>query len=387
MYMYIYNQSHKDINTCTTVKRTIPRHSALKNKSLIVHVYCSVCSSYCIPCVWDRDFTVNVTENRAAGQVVFTAQATDADIGENGEIRYSIITENVPFAINSATGEVTTTARLDREDRSSYTFTILARDLGTPSRNDTAEALVIVLDENDNDPIFTLPVYSVDVPENIPVNQPIVQVIANDDDIGENSRITYAIVGSAMCTTTNPPPSQCFFNINPGNGLITIRQLLDFETTQQHNFTVLAMDNGAVRRSARAQVVVNVINVDEAAPEFDGPCDANFLETDSLMQVVTTCSATDSDTGRTTNPSLTYTILTGNIGNTFSIDSNGTIRNIQPVDREERNEYSLTVEVEDRAGLSTTQTVSINQCVDCIGTHVIHSDTHKAVGFPSNHIE
>ena len=52
--------------------------------------------------------------------------------------------------------------------------------------------------------------------------------------------------------------------------------------------------------SARAQVVVNVINVDEAAPEFDGPCDANFLETDSLMQVVTTCSATDSDTGRTT---------------------------------------------------------------------------------------
>ena len=309
------------------------------------------------PAFQQDDYTANVTENRPSGQVVFTAQATDRDLGQNGEIRYSIVTENIPFAIDSVSGEVTTTAPLDRENRSSYTFILLARDLGSPSRNDTAEVVVIVLDENDNDPVFTLPVYSISVLENLPVNRPILQVIANDDDIDENSRITYAIIDFAMCSS-NPSLSQCFFNIDSGNGLITIRQMLDFETMPQHNFTVLATDNGAVRRSAVAQVVVNVTNIDEAAPEFDGPCDASFLETDSLMQTVTTCSATDPDTGSVTNPTLTYSILSGNLGDTFSIDSNGTIRNIQPVDREQRSEYSLTIQVQDQASLSSTQTVS-----------------------------
>ena len=311
------------------------------------------------PLFEQNEYETNITENNVPNLTLFTVQARDRDSGSNAIIRYSILTNGVPFAINPITGRVFATAALDREQVSSYTFTILARDLGTPSLNSTAQAVVNVLDENDNDPIFTLPVYNVEVSEAAPVNTPLVQVIANDDDIGENGRVTYAIVGSEMCpSTATPPPSPCVFNIDAGTGLIRLRQLLDFETVRVHNFTVTATDNGFVRRSSSAQVIVNVLNVDERAPEFDGPCDASFAETDDTS-VVTICQASDTDiAGGASGPLITYTIVSGNTDNTFSIDNNGRIRNIKPVDREVRSEYSLTVRVQDRAGLSSTQTVS-----------------------------
>jgi len=51
----------------------------------------------------------------------------------------------------------------------------------------------IVLDENDNAPIFTLPSYSFTIPEN--TDQLVgVGVAAMDSDVGINSEITYSIV-------------------------------------------------------------------------------------------------------------------------------------------------------------------------------------------------
>ena len=50
-------------------------------------------------------------------------------------------------------------------------------------------------DTNDNAPIFKIMNYSVEISESIPVNQVILNVSATDADTGQNSIITYQIVG------------------------------------------------------------------------------------------------------------------------------------------------------------------------------------------------
>ena len=325
-----------------------------------------------LPVFLQQEYQANVTENEPAGEVLFTVQAMDRDIGSNGEIRFVISTSNVPFTVNSTTGVVTTTKPLDRENISSYSFTITAYDLGSPSLNSTAQADIHVLDVNDNDPVFTLPVYSVEVFENAPSGTQIGQVIANDNDIGENGRITYSIVGQNMCPSTAvPTPSPCLFNINPSTGEITLRQMLNFEQQKVHNITVLATDNGSpLTRSASAQFIVTVLNVDESGPEFDAPCNVNISET-NVKGNVTTCQATDHDlaSGRT-SADIVYAITGGNTANTFSIGSNGIIRNIRPLDREERSEYNLTITATDPAGFSASQIVSAKSCYNTSHKHI-----------------
>ena len=65
-----------------------------------------------------------VEENSGAGQVVYTATATDT-----GAITYELSGEDAAaFTINSSTGAVTLTGNPDFEAKSSYSFTVIARD-------------------------------------------------------------------------------------------------------------------------------------------------------------------------------------------------------------------------------------------------------------------
>ena len=74
----------------------------------------------------------------------------------------------------------------------------MAVDQGTPSRQ--SEPLVItvtVLDENDNDPIFTEKRYEQNITENLSGGTFVKEVEAIDYDIGENARVSYAILSGA----------------------------------------------------------------------------------------------------------------------------------------------------------------------------------------------
>ena len=67
-----------------------------------------------------------IAENSGAGQVVYTAAATDASL----PVTYSLkpVGDYAAFSINSSTGAVTLTANPDYESKSSYSFTVIATD-------------------------------------------------------------------------------------------------------------------------------------------------------------------------------------------------------------------------------------------------------------------
>jgi len=67
-----------------------------------------------------------IAENSGAGQVVYTASATDDSL----PVTYSLkpVGDHAAFAINGSTGAVTLTANPDYEGKASYAFTVIATD-------------------------------------------------------------------------------------------------------------------------------------------------------------------------------------------------------------------------------------------------------------------
>lgn len=80
--------------------------------------------------------------------------------------------------------------RLDRESRDAYALTLLAVDGGSPARTASLRMIINVVDVNDNAPSFTVTShYETTVPENHPIGSSILQVHAEDLDLGMNGQV------------------------------------------------------------------------------------------------------------------------------------------------------------------------------------------------------
>lgn len=81
---------------------------------------------------------------------------------------------------------------LDREQQPMYQMILKAIDKGTskhPSMTGIAVINIIVVDSNDNKPVFTHPRYDVILDENHPLNSVILQIRAFDADEGNNGQV------------------------------------------------------------------------------------------------------------------------------------------------------------------------------------------------------
>jgi protocadherin Fat 1/2/3 len=99
------------------------------------------------------------------------------------------------FSIDAASGLVTLSKSLDREQQSVYNLTVQAVDQGTPQLTARATLVVQVLDVNDNPPEFENKYYHVSVPETSSVGMDVVKVWATSKDLGVNAEVTYSIIG------------------------------------------------------------------------------------------------------------------------------------------------------------------------------------------------
>lgn len=116
------------------------------------------------------------------------------------------------FHINASTGELSCDA-LDRETVPFYNLTIIARDGGSPTLSDSCVITIHVLDENDNDPVFNQPSYSIEVTENSTVGKIILKIVATDADDGLNGQISFSLTNE----------TSAMFDVNPETGdLMTI---------------------------------------------------------------------------------------------------------------------------------------------------------------------
>ena len=150
---------------------------------------------------FDKKFySFSINENNAPGEEVGTfGPAVDNDKGANGEIMYTIFSGdlNSNFEYDGTTGKLKAKNALDRETSSFYTLGVRASDKGNPPRSSTVLVRIVVLDENDNSPVFSEDPYNCEIDENSAINSRVCFVSASDSDDGENSVVTYELVTSS----------------------------------------------------------------------------------------------------------------------------------------------------------------------------------------------
>lgn len=262
-----------------------------------------------------------VTENALNGTVIFKANATDADAGDNAKVTYSLVTDTKDFAIDKTSGSLYVANTLDRERQDLYELKIRATDGGGrgpdyPPLYSEALVRVSVDDINDNAPKFSLPSYTVKIREDIPKGSVAAVVTASDPDLGPEGEVLYS---------SEDVDSDGSFKIDSLSGTIRTTKPLDFEERQVHSLIVFANDRGNPSLSSKVFVTINVVDVNENmyAPQFgDFVLSGAVMENRAPGSVVMQVNATDHDPPGE-DSRVEYSIRGGDGIGLFSINNKG----------------------------------------------------------------
>ncbi|KAM6116122.1 protocadherin alpha-6-like [Pterocles gutturalis] len=209
-------------------------------------------------------YKVQLPENAGDGTVVGRVNATDPDVGSNGEIRFSA-SNTFPseglnlFVLDPKTGEIRLTGALDFEGVRSYEIQIEATDKGTPPLSGHCKVVVEVLDVNDNVPEVRVTSLSVPVPEDAAVGTVVALLSVSDRDSGANGRVHCAVWPAA------PFGLVATF---AGSYSLVLREALDRERVSEYEVEVRAEDGGAPPLRASRGLRVPVSDVNDNAPAF-----------------------------------------------------------------------------------------------------------------------
>ncbi|XP_023558333.1 cadherin EGF LAG seven-pass G-type receptor 1 isoform X2 [Octodon degus] len=304
-------------------------------------------------------FQATVLENVPLGHSVLHIQAVDADAGENARLHYRLVDTgsaalgpedpdsplDFPFQIHNSSGWITVCAELDREEVEYYSFGVEAVDHGSPPMSSSASVSITVLDVNDNDPVFTQPLYELRLNEDAAVGSSVLTLRARDRDA--NSVITYQLTGG---NTRN----RFALSSQSGGGLITLALPLDYKQERQYVLAVTASDG---TRSHTVQVFINVTDANTHRPVFQSShYTVSVSEDRPVGTSIATISATDEDTGE--NARITY-VLEDPVPQ-FRIDPDtGTIYTMTELDYEDQAAYTLAITARDNGIPQKSDTTSL----------------------------
>lgn len=321
-------------------------------------------------------YTLTVPEDTPTDTTLLTLSAEDQDWSpENTHLDYAIIrgNEEKRFCLEVKMVQVENQMRnvgklvlcnpLDRETTEGYALTVSVSDRGTPPLNSSAVVMVTVTDCNDNAPVFSSTGYHAQVSENSHVGTQLVQVSAQDPDLGTNGLLRYDIVSGN---------SKGHLKLDPQSGLLVVNHSLDHEEDSKYTLTIRASDGGESyeeRKVAFTVVFITVLDENDNTPYFMfSTINCSVLE--NLPAFTHTCSvhAVDNDLGP--YGQLTYSIVSScfmDYGSgspekkeAFAIDPlTGDIHTRQTFDYERESEYCFVVEARDKGNKAATVRVQV----------------------------
>nr|XP_057922716.1 uncharacterized protein LOC131125304 isoform X1 [Doryrhamphus excisus]XP_057922717.1 uncharacterized protein LOC131125304 isoform X1 [Doryrhamphus excisus]XP_057922718.1 uncharacterized protein LOC131125304 isoform X1 [Doryrhamphus excisus] len=319
-------------------------------------------------------WSFSVSELAVPGAEIGRISASDADLGDNAKLEYTILEGETgdTFNITGVKQEavITLNKAVDYESRSSYSFsvevlnpTVDPRFLRRGPFKDRASIRVAVLDA-DEPPRFSRARYHMDVSENCPPACTVGRVSAVDPDTGLTNNIRFSI----------DPQSdpEALFRITPDSGLITTAMELDREREQWHNITVIATQRDNPSQVSRVVVAVETLDLNDNAPELDRQYTTAMCDSAAIGQVVQVLRAIDRDEGG--NDSTVYFSIPPESGAAlnFSVrDSGGPtaslvlLSQLQPLSRSPSSTLTLYVPLllrDGTSGLTSSGTVTVSVC-------------------------
>ncbi|XP_077166172.1 neural-cadherin-like isoform X2 [Paroedura picta] len=300
----------------------------------------------------------SVPENQPVGTFVLQVEATDADEGANGRVKYGLMHRDgaLPsFNIHPDTGLLTTLRIFDREKQREYPITVTATDQAAEPLIGICQINVVIADVNDNSPRFENTHYEYFLREDTAVGTSFLRVAAHDDDYGSNAAITYSAAGGKMK----------YFQVNPTTGWVYVSQPIlqkSFITEE-----IIATDGG--NRSSKAEVRITVTSTKNQPPQW---------EKDSYKVVIPENTTRDTSivtikaTSILGDPRITYNLEEGLVPETnmpvrFYLtpnreDGSASILVAEPLDYETTKTFLLKVRAQNVAAapLAAFATVYVN---------------------------
>ncbi|XP_072001769.1 protocadherin gamma-C5-like isoform X6 [Engystomops pustulosus] len=194
--------------------------------------------------------------------------AKDFDVGVNGVSQYTLNT-NPYFSLSvknrkdgTLTPQLILEKVLDREEKQEHNLILTAIDGGEPARSGSCRIRIVVLDINDNPPVFNQSVYKISIRENLPLKTVILTLNATDQDDGANGEIEFSFDGHTSESARE------IFSLNEQNGEIYIVGLVDFENQNLFELSIKAEDKGFPKLRGNCIVQVEIEDVNDNPPEI-----------------------------------------------------------------------------------------------------------------------
>ncbi|KAL3278341.1 hypothetical protein HHI36_013672 [Cryptolaemus montrouzieri] len=183
----------------------------------------------------------------------------------------------------------------------------------------TATITVKITDINDHSPTFNQHEYASIIPETGSPGTLVTTITANDRDSGHfgTDGIIYHLEG----------PGAEKFSVNNRTGTVTVAECtspgekpcLDFETKPVYDLQFVATDDNGKGRSTSVPLRISLTDSNDNAPIFTKPFYQVFINEGAVtFEPEFVVEATDADRSST----ITYSIISGNRNELFSIDPN-----------------------------------------------------------------
>uniref|UniRef100_A0A672YM52 Protocadherin gamma-C3 n=1 Tax=Sphaeramia orbicularis TaxID=375764 RepID=A0A672YM52_9TELE len=270
------------------------------------------------------EFNLDITESAAPGSCFPLESAQDQDVGTNSLRSYQL-SANEHFILNIQT------------------------------RNDGTLITITVLDANDNVPVFDRSVYRASLVENAPRGTLVLKLNATDLDEGSNGEVTYAFSGHA------PLKVRELFSVDPYTGEIRVKGVVDYEKASVYELYVQAKDRGPSAVAVHGKVLVDILDVNDNAPEVILTSVSTPVQEDAPPgTVIAVISVMDRDSGENGNvdcqiPSNVPFQLHSSFKNYYTLVTS------EFLDRESVSEYNITLTARDLGSpsLSTRKTILV----------------------------
>ncbi|XP_071377150.1 protocadherin alpha-7-like [Centroberyx affinis] len=310
----------------------------------------------------ENEKMLEIPESALSGARFQLQAARDADSGPLSVQQYKL-SHNEHFRLevkdrgeDRKTPSLVLQKPLDRESVKTHILLLTAVDGGKPPKSGSMRIIIDVFDVNDNPPVFTKDSYTVQLKENSPLGTTIIQVNATDLDEGSNGEVVYSLGNDVDAKV------RARFDLNTLTGEITVAGVIDFEESGRYEIDIQASDKGTATLTTDKSVIINVVDVNDNAPEIEVTSFSRALPEDSKPgTTVALISVKDSDSGLNgkvmcfINQDVPFTLSPSLQNNMFSLVTKSAL------DREQQTNYDVTIVAKDAGepSLSSEKTISI----------------------------
>ncbi|XP_066174255.1 protocadherin-18 isoform X1 [Sylvia atricapilla] len=207
-------------------------------------------------------YEVVILENNSPGAYITSVTATDPDLGDNGQVTYTILENSVLgssittyVTIDPSNGAIYALRTFDHEEVNQIAFVVQARDGGSQQLISNTTVVLTIIDENDNAPVIVGPALrnstaEISIPKDAESGFLVTRIRATDRDSGMNSELSCSIAADKENNIFVMDPQTCDISIN-----VSVESV----PAKQWEFLVIVQDKGSPQLSTKALLKCTIL--------------------------------------------------------------------------------------------------------------------------------